>query len=122
MMIGMPFALLLAGVVAVCNIIPYLGPFLGAAPALVAATTISWKMVLFVLLVNMLCQTIESNVISPQVVGRSLHLHPMLIIFALLVGGEIAGVPGLILAVPLFAVMKVIIQHFFTYYVRRKAM
>ncbi|MED4953638.1 AI-2E family transporter [Paenibacillus sp. FSL R5-0527] len=122
MMIGMPFALLLAGVVAVCNIIPYLGPFLGAAPALVMATTISWKMVLFVLLVNMLCQTIESNVISPQVVGRSLHLHPMLIIFALLVGGEVAGVPGLILAVPLFAVMKVIIQHFFTYYVRRKAM
>ncbi|MGZ7443576.1 AI-2E family transporter [Paenibacillus sp. TH7-28] len=122
MLIGMPFALLLAGVVAVCNIIPYLGPFLGAAPALVMASTISWKMVLFVLLVNMLCQTIESNVISPQVVGRSLHLHPMLIIFALLVGGEIAGVPGLILAVPLFAVVKVIIQHFFSYYVRRKAM
>lgn len=122
MIIGMPFALLLAGVVALCNIIPYLGPFLGAAPAIVMATTISWKMVLFVLLVNMLCQTIESNVISPQVVGRSLHLHPMLIIFALLIGGEIAGVPGLILAVPFFAVMKVIIQHFYTYYVRRKAM
>lgn len=120
MIIGMPFALLLAGVVAVCNIIPYLGPFLGAAPAMLMALTISWKMVLLVLLVNTLCQTIESNVISPQVVGRTLHLHPMLIIFALLVGGEIAGVPGLIVAVPTFAVGKVIIQHFYVYYVRRK--
>jgi len=120
MIIGMPFALLLAGVVAVCNIIPYLGPFLGAAPAMLMALTISWKMVLFVLLVNMLCQTIESNIISPQVVGRTLHLHPMLIIFALLVGGEIAGVPGLIVAVPMFAVGKVILQHFYAYYVRRK--
>ncbi|MFD1177032.1 AI-2E family transporter [Paenibacillus puldeungensis] len=118
--IGMPFALLMAGVVAICNIIPYLGPFLGAAPAMVVATTISWKMVLLVLLVNMVCQMIESNIISPQVVGRTLHLHPLLIIFALLVGGEIAGIPGLILAVPFFAVMKVIIQHFYTYYVRRR--
>lgn len=118
--IGMPFALLLAGVVAICNIIPYLGPFLGAAPALVMATTISWKMVLMVLLVNTICQLIESNVISPQVVGRSLHLHPMLIIFALLVGGEIGGIPGLVLAVPFFAVGKVVIQHFYAYYVRRK--
>lgn len=120
MIIGMPFALLLAGVVAVCNIIPYLGPFLGAAPAMIMATTISWKMVLMVFLVNMICQLIESNVISPQVVGKTLHLHPMLIIFALLVGGEIGGIPGLVLAVPLFAVGKVIIQHFYAYYVRRK--
>ncbi|AZK46570.1 AI-2E family transporter [Paenibacillus lentus] len=120
MIIGMPFALLFAGVVALCNIIPYLGPFLGAAPALVMATTISWRMVLMVILVNTICQFIESNIISPQVVGRSLHLHPMLIIFALLVGGEIAGVAGLILAVPFFAVGKVLIQHFYTYYVRRK--
>lgn len=118
--IGMPYALLFAGVVAVCNIIPYLGPFLGAAPAVVVATTISWRMVLFVIIVNMLCQMLESNVISPQVVGRTLHLHPMLIIFALLVGGEVGGIPGLILAVPFFAVLKVIIQHFYGYYIRRK--
>lgn len=120
MIVGMPFALLLAGVVAICNIIPYVGPFLGAAPALVMATTISWKMVLLVFLVNVICQLVESNIISPQVVGRSLHLHPMTIIFALLVGGEIAGIAGLIFAVPLFAVGKVVIQHFYAYYVRRK--
>lgn len=120
MIIGMQFALLLAGIVAVCNIIPYLGPFLGAAPGLIMATTISWKMVLLVALVNTICQFVESNIISPHVVGKSLNLHPMLIIFALLVGGEIAGIAGLILAVPFFAVGKVVIQHFYAYYVRRK--
>jgi predicted PurR-regulated permease PerM len=118
--IGMPYALLLASMVAVFNIIPYLGPFFGAAPALVMASTISIKMVLLVAIVNLICQVLEGNVISPQVVGRTLHLHPLFIIFALLVGGELAGVLGLILAVPVFAVMKVIIQHIFLYYVQRK--
>ncbi|OAB34097.1 AI-2E family transporter [Paenibacillus glacialis] len=120
MIIGMPYALLLASVVAVFNVVPYLGPFLGAAPAVVMASTVSFKMVLLVIVVNTVCQVMESNVISPQVVGRKLHLHPVLIIFALLVGGEIAGVVGLILAVPLLAVVKVIIQHLFAYYIKRK--
>ncbi|NHN30041.1 AI-2E family transporter [Paenibacillus agricola] len=119
-LIGMPYALLLAGLVAVFNIIPYLGPFFGAAPAIVMASTVSMKMVLMVVLVNTVCQILEGNVISPQVVGRSLKLHPLLIIFALLVGGELAGVLGLILAVPVFAVMKVILQHLFQYYVHRR--
>ncbi|TVY12054.1 AI-2E family transporter [Paenibacillus cremeus] len=119
-LIGMPYALLFACVVAVFNIVPYLGPFLGAAPALVVAATISVKMVLYVVLVNTACQILEGNVISPQVVGRSLKMHPLLIMFALLVGGELAGVVGLILAVPVFAVIKVIVQHVFLYYVHRR--
>ncbi|WP_438444257.1 AI-2E family transporter [Gorillibacterium sp. sgz5001074] len=119
-LIDMPFPLLLASVVAVFNIIPYLGPYLGAAPAALMAASISWKMVLYVLLVNWLCQLLEGNVISPQVVGRTLHMHPLTIIFALLVGGRVAGVPGLILAVPLFAVMKVIFSHVSHYFIQRK--
>lgn len=120
MVIGMPYALLFASIVAVFNIVPYLGPFLGAAPALLMASTISWKMMLLVATVNLICQLLESNLISPQVVGRKLHMHPLLIIFALLVGGQLAGTVGLILAVPVFAVIKVLLQHIFAYYVRRK--
>jgi predicted PurR-regulated permease PerM len=119
-LIGMPYPLLLASVVAVFNIIPYLGPFFGAAPALIMASTISLKMVLMVAAVNLVVQILEGNVISPQVVGRTLHMHPLFIIFALLVGGEVAGVIGLILAVPFFAVMKVIVHHIFIYYVQRR--
>lgn len=120
LLIGMPYALLLAGIVAITNVIPYMGPFFGAAPALLMASTVSLKMMILVAVVNTACQILEGNVISPQVVGRTLHMHPLLIIFALLVGGEIAGIVGMILAVPIFAACKVIVQHMFAYYVRRK--
>lgn len=118
--IGLPYALLLAAIVAVFNIIPYLGPFFGAAPALIVASTISVKMVLYVVLVNTACQILEGNIISPQVVGRSLQLHPLVIIFAVLVGGEVAGVIGMILAVPFVAVMKVVLQHVSGYWIKRR--
>lgn len=120
MLIGMPYALLFASIVAMFNIIPYLGPFFGAAPAFVMAMTISVRMMALVAIINFACQVLEGNIISPQVVGRSLHLHPLSIIFALLVGGEAAGIVGMILAVPCFAVVKVTIQHIFLYYVDRK--
>jgi len=119
-LIGMPYALLLASIVAVFNIVPYLGPFIGAAPALIVASTISFRMMLFVVLVNTAVQILEGNVISPQVVGRTLHMHPLAIIFALLVGGELAGILGLILAVPFFAALKVLIHHLSQYYIQRK--
>ncbi|MFC4776525.1 AI-2E family transporter [Paenibacillus sp. GCM10023252] len=120
LLIGMPYALLLAAIVAVTNIIPYVGPFFGAAPALIVASTISLKLAVLVIAVNMACQILEGNVVSPQVVGRTLHMHPLSIIFALLVGSEVAGIVGMILAVPIFAALKVIVQHIFAYYVRRK--
>jgi predicted PurR-regulated permease PerM len=120
LLIGMPYPLLMAGFVALFDIIPYLGPFFGALPALIMATTVSWKMVLLVIIVNMVCQNLESNVISPQVVGRSMHMHPLTIIFVLLVGGELAGVVGMILAVPFYAALRVVVQHVFAYYIRRK--
>lgn len=119
LIIGLPYPLLMAGFVALFDIIPYLGPFLGAAPALIVASTVSWKMALFVVLVNSACQTLESNVISPQVVGRSMRMHPLTIILVLLIGGELAGIVGLILAVPVYAALKVVAQHVFAYYLKR---
>jgi predicted PurR-regulated permease PerM len=117
--INLPYPLLMASIVALMNIIPYVGPFIGAAPALLLASTISWEMMFYVALVNFVIQLLEGNVISPQIVGRTLHIHPLFIIFSLLVGGQVAGIVGLILAVPFFAVMKVIVQHVFLHYVRR---
>jgi len=119
-LVGAPYPLLLAAIVGLTNIIPYIGPFIGAAPAILLASTESLKMVLLVILVNFACQILEGNVVSPQVVGRSLHMHPLMIIFALLVGGELGGIVGLILAVPTFAVGKVIYHHVHVYYKNRK--
>lgn len=109
-MIGMPYPFVLASFVCLTNVIPYIGPIFGAVPAAVVALTISTKMVLFVLAVNIVIQVLEGNILSPFVVGRSLHLHPLLIIMALLAGEAIGGIVGLIVAVPVLVVCKVIIS------------
>jgi predicted PurR-regulated permease PerM len=109
--IDMKYPLLLGVIVGITNIIPYFGPIIGAIPAVLIAVTISGKMVLFVAIVIFSIQFIEGNLLSPLIVGKSLHMHPVFIMFALLAGGEIGGVAGLILAVPLLAVLKVILLH-----------
>lgn len=109
-LVGMPYPFVLAAFVCLTNIIPYIGPLIGAAPAVVVALTISTKMLLLVLLTNIVIQVVEGNILSPNIVGRSLHLHPLLIIMALLAGEAIGGVIGLIVAVPVLAVCKVIIS------------
>ncbi|MCA0992819.1 AI-2E family transporter [Pseudalkalibacillus hwajinpoensis] len=110
-LIKLPYAILLGIIVGVTDIIPYFGPFLGAAPALLIASTVSVKMTLVTIIVIIVLQFIESNILSPYIVGKSLHIHPVVIIFGLLAGGEIAGVIGLILAVPVLAVLKALILY-----------
>jgi predicted PurR-regulated permease PerM len=109
-LIGMPYPFVLASFVCLTNIIPYIGPIIGATPAIVVGLTISTKMVLLVLAVNIVIQLVEGNILSPHIVGRSLHLHPLLIIFALLAGEALGGIVGLIVAVPILAVCKVVIS------------
>lgn len=109
-LVGMPYPFVLASFVCLTNVIPYIGPLIGAAPAVVIALTISTKMLLMVLAVNIIIQVVEGNILSPNIVGRSLHLHPLLIIMALLAGEAIGGIIGMIVAVPVLAVCKVIIS------------
>jgi predicted PurR-regulated permease PerM len=111
LIIGMPYALLLAITLAVADIVPYLGPFIGAAPAIVLALLINPGLAIKVLIVNVIVQQCEGNLIAPQIMGKTLHLHPMAIVVALLVGGEIGGLLGLIAAVPVLAVGKVVWTH-----------
>ncbi|QRF24629.1 AI-2E family transporter [Alicyclobacillus sp. TC] len=108
LIVGMPYALMLALFLAIADMIPYIGPFIGAAPTILLALPLGWPMVLKVLLVNVIVQQCEGNFLSPQIMGRTLSLHPMSIVAALLLGGELGGVLGLIAAVPLLAVGKVI--------------
>lgn len=108
LVIHMPYALLLAMFLAAADIIPYLGPFIGAAPAVILAFPLGIPMVLKVLMVNIIVQQLEGNLISPQIMGHSLNLHPMAIVAALLIGGEVGGVLGLIVAVPVLAVAKAV--------------
>ncbi|WP_052329861.1 AI-2E family transporter [Thermicanus aegyptius] len=109
LLIGFPYPLVFGLIAMIFNLVPYLGPFLGAIPAMLIALTLSWKLTLLVALVNTIGQTIENNLLSPFIVGKTTQLHPLAIIFALLVGGELGGIVGMILAVPLLVMGKEIL-------------
>lgn len=111
LLIGLPYSLFLSAVMAIVNIIPYFGPLIGIAPALLIAMLTKPVLVVWVIVINIIIQIIEGNVIAPWVMGKRLQIHPVFIILALLIGNETGGMIGLILAVPIFVVLKVILVH-----------
>ncbi|MDQ0339547.1 putative PurR-regulated permease PerM [Caldalkalibacillus uzonensis] len=108
-LIGLPYALFLGTVAGVTNIIPYFGPIIGTVLSSFVALVTDPSLIGWVIGVNIVIQILEGNVINPYVVGKRLHIHPMFIILSLLVGAEVGGMIGLLLAVPVFVIMKVIV-------------
>jgi predicted PurR-regulated permease PerM len=118
--IDMKYPLLLGFIIGVTNVIPYFGPVIGAVPAVIIAATVSMKMVIFIVIIIFGLQFLEGNILSPLIVGKSLHMHPLMIMLALLAGGEVSGVVGLILAVPILAIVKVAILHARNHFIKKK--
>ncbi|KRM89614.1 hypothetical protein FD21_GL001122 [Liquorilactobacillus vini DSM 20605] len=114
--IGMPYAFLLGVFAGMTNIIPYLGPYIGIFPALILGATISTKMAILVIVVCIVVQQIDGNLIYPNVIGKTLKIHPLTIILLLLVAGNLAGLLGMILAVPVYAVLKVVLKYIYDIY------
>lgn len=111
LIIGMPYAFLLGFIAGVVTIIPYLGPYIGIAPALMVALTQGWGKVVLVIVVVLIVQQTDGNLIYPNVIGRSLDIYPLTIIVLLLVAGNVWGILGTILAVPAYAVGKTIVTY-----------
>ena len=113
-LIGVRYAILLGVWVSVTAIIPYLGAFLGGIPAVMVAlvfgssnfesptTTAILTIVAYVLI-----QQLEGNFLTPRIQGQALHVHPILVLLAVIAGGEIAGLAGVVFAVPALAVLRV---------------
>lgn len=112
-LVGMDYALLIGLVCGIFDLIPYFGPAIGAVPAILLALTHSPVMALKVTLIIFLVQQLEGNIISPKLMGESVGLHPLWVVFALLACGEIAGFWGMFLAVPLAAVIRVLFKHIY---------
>lgn len=114
--IGLEYAVTLGVLAGFLNLIPYLGSFLATVPAIVIALVDSPSMLIKVLIVFAIEQTIEGRVIQPQILGSNLEIHPLTIIIVLLSAGKIFGIPGVILGIPGYAVLKVIVVHIFRWY------
>ena len=111
LLLGVEFSLLWGIIAGITNTIPYFGPFIGAAPAIFVALLATPILAVKTAIVFFLIQQVESNFISPPVLGKSVGLHPLVVLLALLVGGEFFGIWGLILAVPAVAVGRIVVRN-----------
>ena len=109
--IDLDYALILALIALFLNVVPFIGPIIGTAPGVIVGLIESPLTALWVVLGVIVIQQIESNLVSPLVMGRKLDIHPLTIILLLLVASSLAGFLGLILAIPTYAVLKVIFTH-----------
>jgi len=100
---GEKYALVFGAWVAITELVPYLGPWLGAIPPFIYAFVVHPISALWVFLLFLGIHQVEGHVVVPKVMGSALRLHPLLVIFGLLAGGEIYGLPGALVALPLLA-------------------
>lgn len=112
--IGLKYALVLALIAAVTSVVPYLGPMIAISPAIIIALITSPIMLLKLGIVWMIVQFVEGHFISPNIMGKTLQIHPLTIIFVLLCAGKIAGVIGIMLGIPGYAVLKVLFEFIFS--------
>jgi predicted PurR-regulated permease PerM len=109
---GQKYALLFGAWTAITELIPYLGPWLGAIPPLLYALVTHPLSALWVALLFLAIHQVEGHIVVPNVMGSALRLHPLLVIFGLLSGGEIYGLPGALIALPLLAAGRAMWEFF----------
>lgn len=113
--IGLEYALLLALFGMFTNVIPFLGPFIAVIPALIIGYVQEPQLAIYVAIIMLVAQQIESNLISPNVMGKALDIHPLTVITIILAAGNIAGLWGVILAIPTYAIIKTIVKNIYAH-------
>lgn len=111
LIIGLDYALLLALIGMATNVIPFLGPYIAVIPAIIIALVQDPIKAVWVLVIMLVAQQIEGNLITPNVMGNALDVHPLTVITLILAAGNIAGLWGIILAIPTYAVLKAIAKN-----------
>jgi len=106
------YALFIGFIAGLFDIIPYFGPIIGFIPAAAFALLRSPLSVIWVLAIFIGANQLESSIIAPKLIGERVGLHPLAVIFAVLVGGELLGVVGMLVAVPAASIVRVLLQYF----------
>lgn len=109
LIIDLNYSLVLAVFGMFTNVIPFLGPYIAVIPALLVALFQKPVMVLYVAIIMLVAQQIEGNVVSPNIMGKTLNIHPLTIIVLILTAGSLVGIVGVIFVIPLYSIVKVII-------------
>ena len=112
-LLRLPLALSIGFLAGMFNLVPFLGVIIAIIPALLLALTEGWGAVLGVIVIFTLANQLESHVFSPLILGRSMELHPVTVVIALLTGAILFGVLGAVFAVPLVAFFKLVYQDYY---------
>ncbi len=115
--VKMPYSLLFAIIISLTNIIPYIGPYIGGLPAILVALSISSKLAIIILIMVIISQFIESNIIHPLIMSKSINVSPLFIIIGIIVFGYIFGIIGMLISTPLVSIIKSCYEY---YYLNKK--
>lgn len=108
-LLGVEFALPLAIIAGLFEIVPIIGPIIAGIPAVLIALSISPLLAIFVVALYVVIQQLEGNVVVPQVMKRAVGINPLLVIIAITIGGRLLGIVGALLAVPIAVVIQIIL-------------
>jgi predicted PurR-regulated permease PerM len=124
-LIGLPYWAVVGLIAGLFNLVPWIGPFIGAVPALFIAFTTpdsahgqligvrpGWPMAVAAAVVLTIVQQIDNRLITPHTVARNLRLHPLTVILSLLVGGALLGLWGMLIAIPVVATLRILLVHY----------
>ncbi len=112
LILGIKYRLIFAVIIGITNIIPYVGPFMGAIPVCVLVFLYNPAMTIPVLIMIFLLQQFDGSILGPKVLGDAIGVKPMAVIFAILVGGALGGVLGMFLAVPTYVVIADLVNKY----------
>ena len=121
LIVGLPSWLLMGFCMMVFNLIPYFGPILGMIPIALLAAVDGWGMVLQCAVVVVAAQQIESLFVTPLILSDSVDLHPVVVIVALLIGGYIGGLAGMVFIIPFVLIVRVVTGELYEYYLVERA-
>lgn len=110
--IGLDNALIFAFFIAITNVIPYLGSYMGTALPVLYALLTSRTQAIIVLVVCVIIQSLEADFLTPYIQGKQMKLHPLIVIFSLLIFGKLFGFLGMIVAVPLCSIIKITLKYY----------
>lgn len=116
----MPYTLLVSVIVGVTNVIPFFGPYIGAIPSAILITLSNPIKGLYFLIFILILQQIDGNIIGPKIIGNSTGLSAFGVVFSILLGGGLFGIPGMILGVPTFAVLSYIVTMLINHNLEKK--
>ena len=109
-LIGVRYAFLIAVLAAIFELVPFLGPIFSGAIAVVSALLTSTALAIYTLIFFIIAQQFESHILVPLLTRRAIGMHPVIVIVALLIGAEIGGLLGVIIAVPLAAILQEMVR------------